>query len=323
MQEDSFTQNIAGVTNLIQSDVNKSASNLTKEEGAGQQVDLLELNMSDKELLDLKSEWEIKSAEYTAGIKRRQEKNKLYYLGKQRSTQGEERVVPDNLIFEAEETFLPQALSKNPEPVVWSDNTEEGKKASDQIKSMLQYHADILCLRKKLGVMVRHWSIYFLGVVKHGWDDKVKEIKTDVRKPQNFILDPEGYVDEYGNYIGSFLGEKIETSAERMIELFPKSKDYIIIKVNGKLGTKITRTEWWTDDYCFSTYGEVVLDKHKNEYFNYGEGEQVINHFATPKMPYTFLSVFSLQEKPHDVTNLIEQNIPNQDQVNDRDEHLS
>jgi hypothetical protein len=40
-------------------------------------------------------------------------------------------------------------------------------------------------------------------------------------------------------------------------------------------------------------------------------------------MPYTFLSVFSLQERPHDVTNLIEQNIPNQDRINDRDDQIS
>ena len=73
-----------------------------------------------------------------------------------------------------------------------------------------------------------------------------------------------------------------------------------------------------------------MLDKHKNEFFNYdlkgktteeNEGEEEVikghNHFAKPKMPYTFLSIFSLQEQPHDITNLIEQNISNQDQIND------
>jgi hypothetical protein len=86
--------------------------------------------------------------------------------------------------------------------------------------------------------------------------------------------------------------------------------------VNDKVGTRITATEWWNDDYCFTTFQEVVLDKHKNEFFNYEEGKP--NHFAKPKKPYTFLSVFSLGEQPHDITGLIEQNIPNQNLVTRR-----
>jgi hypothetical protein len=83
------------------------------------------------------------------------------------------------------------------------------------------------------------------------------------------------------------------------------------------MGTLVTYTEWWTNEYCFSTYEDVILDKHKNEFFNYEKGK--LNHFSFPKMPYTFLSVFSLQEQPHDFTNLIEQNIANQDRINQRD----
>lgn len=326
MEQDSFQLNISGVQNLIDSGINKTNSDMGLEEGVeGEPMDILELPMSDEELLRLRDSYESKHDGYYPKIKPRQDKNKLYYVGKQRADGSQvDRVVPSNLIFEAEETFIPQALSKNPEPVVWSDNTTEGKDESNNIKTMLQYHADILCLRRKLGVMVRHWSIYFIAVLKHGWDEKVQDIKCEIRKPQNMILDPDGYVDEYGNFVGSFVGERIETTAEKLIEDFPKHKDYILIKVDGKLGTLVTRTEWWNDDYCFTTFQEIVLDKHKNEYFNYVQGEgDVPNHFAVPKMPYTFLSVFSLQERPHDITNLIEQNISNQDNINDRDVQIS
>lgn len=334
MNEDAFAENIDGVSNLVQSGINKTNEDLGLEEGIdGEYEGILDLPMKDSELLDLRDEWLEKDAGYSPKIKPRQQRNKLYYAGMQRSGNLQtEKVVSSNLIFEAEETFIPQALSKNPEPVVFSDNTQQGKDASNEIKTMLQYHADVLCLRKKLGVMVRHWSIYFIGVVKHGWDEKMKDIKTEIRKPQNFILDPDGYVDEYGNFVGGFLGERIESSASKLIDMYPKSKDYIFIKVNGKLGTNIVRTEWWTDDYCFTTFEDEVLDKHKNEYFNYapkeneagsGSATPTINHFGSPKMPYTFLSVFSLQERPHDITNLIEQNIPNQDRINDRDDQIS
>jgi len=344
MNEDSFVKNIAGVTDLIQSGDNKVRTKDGGDEGVtGEYQDVLDLPMSDEELLELRDEYEGKSNKYLPKIKARQDKNKIYYKGMQRSSNGEpDRVVSSNLLFESEETFIPQALSKNPEPVVWSDNTEEGKAASNDVKTMLQYHADILCLRKKLGVMVRHWSIYFIGVVKHGWDSKtvngkeVGDIKTEIRKPQNFVLDPNGYIDEYGNFVGEFVGERIESSAKTLMDLFPKHKAYILIKAAGKLGTSVTRTEWWTDDYCFTTFQDKVLDKHKNQFFNYGTEEKrdeeglvtqtatpAVNHFAAPKMPYTFLSVFSLQEQPHDITNLIEQNISNQDRINDRDDQIS
>lgn len=335
---DAFQLNIAGVENLVSSGINKTNEIGQEDEGvAGEEIDVLELKMSDEELLDLRDGYESKHDGYYPKIKPRQDKNKVYYVGKQRNSTGDtERVVSSNLIFEAEETFIPQALSSNPEPVVWSDNTQEGQDGSNSVKTMLQYHADVLCLRRKLGVMVRHWSIYFVAGLKYGWDAKTNDIKVEVRKPQNFVFDPDGYIDEYGNYIGAFLGERIEASAEKLIDLYPKHKDYITIKVNGKMGTPVTRTEWWTDEYSFTTYLDVVLDKHKNEFFNYDTPEETdeegnvtktatpgINHFGVPKMPYTFLSVFSLQERPHDITSLIEQNIPNQDRINDRDDQVT
>lgn len=343
---DSFQENINGVASLVGDDTNKvSVSDGIQEEGVtGDYEDALDLPMSDEELLTLRDEWEQKSNGYLPKVKARQERNKAYVRGLQRSMSlQDEKVVPTNLIFEATATFVPQALAQNPEPVVFSDNTNEGKTASNDLKTMLQYHADVLCLRKKLGMMVWHWSIYFTGVVKHGWEIRIDpstgldkgDIKTEIRKPQNFILDPDGFVDEFGDFKGDFLGERIESTAERLIELFPKHKTYIFLKANGKLGTKVVRTEWWTDKYCFTTFQDEVLDKHKNEFFNYEQKQQMNefgavvpqeppkNHFAVPKMPYTFLSVFSLQERPHDFTNLVEQNIANQDRINDRDDQIS
>ncbi len=327
MENDSFNLNTQGVASLVESGINKVKDIDLQEEGkAGEEVDILKLPMDDKELLKLKTSWETAWEGYYPKIKPRQEKNKLFYTGLQKDATGtNETVVSSNLIFEAEETFIPQAISKNPEPVIWSDNTEEGKLASNDIKTMMQYHADVLCLRRKLGVMVRHWSVYFTGILKHGWDEKNKDITLDLRKPQNFILDPEGFIDEFGNFKGYYVGEKLELSAEKLIELYPERKADITLSVDGKMGTKVIATEWWTDDFCFTTYRDLILEKHKNQYFNYGKGEGAIlkNHFANPKMPYTFLSVFSLQERPFDITNLIEQSIPNQVRITDRELQIS
>jgi len=83
------------------------------------------------------------------------------------------------------------------------------------------------------------------------------------------------------------------------------------------MGTEVVYTEWWTDEFSFVTYKLKVLDKFKNQYYRYEEpeldeqGQPVMdilgkpaiatprNHFAYPKKPYVFLSVFSLQEQPH------------------------
>lgn len=323
---------------MIGDSTNKVSNADELEEGVeGDYEDILDLPMDDAELLELRDQWEQKSNGYRPKIEERQKKNRAYLRGVQRNMNGQEdRVVATNLLFEATATFVPQALAENPEPVVFSDNTEEGKGASNDVKTMLQYHADILCLRQKLGMMVWHWSIYFIGVVKHGWDEEINDIDLGIRKPQNFILDPDGFVDEFGDFKGDFLGERIESTASKLIDLFPKHETAIRLKVNNKLGTKVIRTEWWTDKYCFTTYQEMVLDKHKNEFFNYPEpptkdddgnemtsATPMINHFAIPKMPYTFLSVFSLQEQPYDFTNLIEQNIANQDRINDRDDQIT
>ena len=106
--------------------------------------------------------------------------------------------------------------------------------------------------------------------------------------------------------------------------------------VGGHMGTKCTYTEWWSDKYCFYTFKNHILDKNKNPNFNYekpildvDEDGAVVqsvmpakNHFARPKMPYTFLSVFSFGKHPHDDTGLIEQNIGNQNSISKRDAQI-
>ena len=314
---DSFKLNQAGVSDLVDSPINKISDQLKEQEGIlGDEIDELELSMDDEELLRLKRSYENKYAQYEGKITGRQKQNKAYLSGTQTHLWRNNKPVPSNLLFEATATFVPQALAKNPEPVVFSDNTEEGKKASNDVKTVLQFLAMTLGLRKKLGLMVWHWGVYFTAVMKYGWDEKTNQISCEVRKPQNFLLDPDGYVNEFGDFI-SWTGERIQSTAQELVDLYPKYKEYIKVEVGNKMGTLVVRTEWWTDEYSFTTYKEKVLDKHKNEFFNYDTEKP--NHFPTPKKPLTFLSVFSMQEQPHDFTNLIEQNISNQDRINMRD----
>lgn len=337
--------NTAGPDQLISSQINKVDGGGLDErrEGASDQVfDELELDMSDEELLMLKVLWEQNTTDYdqTFHIKSRQDTNKAYYLGRQGdiTTFGSSIGIPDNLLFEAVETFLPAALSKNPEPVVYSSNDETGVDLSNDVKTMLQYHADYLNLRLKLKKMVRHWLIYFVGCVKHKWNKKTNDIDLEVVFPQNLKMDKDGWIDDRGEYHGKFLGELHTENASELIEMFPKKAMYIIDSVQGKLGTSCTYTEWSTDEYCFYSYKDEILGKYRNPNWNYDfkqspedqeeymdEDEEQVNkivpgknHFPYPKRPYTFFSVFNLGEHPYDETSLIEQNIPNQNLITDR-----
>lgn len=334
---DPFLQNVAGVDDLIVNPTNKQPDNNsdTPEGVESEKYDVLDLKMDDEELLKLRDEWEKRYASYEGKMLPLFERNIQSYLGKKKDGQWlvDTGPIAANLQFEAEETFLAAALSKNPEPYVYTDNTPEGNAIATSVKTMLQFHADQLVIRRKLTLMVRQWSIYHLGVLKYGWNNKINDVSVENRKIQDFIFDPNGYVDAYGDFT-SYLGERITVTGKKLIELFPKHTAYITELCKDKLGTEVVYTEWWTDEMCFVTFNKKVLDKHKNPYFKYPEpvmgitGQTVIdpmtgeaemtkprNHFAVPKKPYTFLSVYSLQEQPHDITGLIEQNIPNQNRI--------
>lgn len=334
---DPIAQNIEGVRSLIGSKMNKTTGDVPNEGVQGDHEDELTLKLTDAELLHLSRTIEEKGVSYQAKIESRQKANKTYYLGKQKegSSQVSNEPISANIIFEAEETFLPSALSKNPEPVVYADNTPEGNKLATDVKTMLQFHADILVLRRKLTKMTRKWSVDLLGVLKHGWDTEINDIKTDVRDAKNFVFDPDGYIDDYGDYVG-LLGERIPLSAQELCDLFPKHSAFIIVSVDGKMGTRLTYTEWWNDKYTFCTFRGIILDKNKNPHFKYDKIEtqkdqdgnplesmiKGNNHFARAKKPYTFLSVFSFGDQPHDETGLIEQNIPNQRRISRRTDQI-
>lgn len=333
---DPFSLNVIGVTDLVQNPTNKvhQGAGSFVEGVVGEKIDSLSLEMEDKELINLRNEWEKQYATYEKKIIEVREKNLESYLGKRANGQwlAGEDTIASNLQFEAEETFLAAALSKNPEPVVYADNTPEGNQVSTAVKTMLQFHADQLAVRRKLSVMVRQWSVNHLAVLKPGWNPRINDVDIQNRKIQDFIFDKNGYVDAYGDF-SSYLGERITVTAERLIELFPKHKAMILADVEMKMGTECTYTEWWTDEFSFTTYKDIVLDKFKNPYFRYEtpimqddgqpaldeQGQPMVskprNHFAYPKKPYIFLSVYSLQEQPHDITGLIEQNIPNQRRI--------
>ena len=299
-----------------------------------------EFDLSGKDLITLKKKWELKWEPFAAELSRKQEESENYWLGKQHSniqnTAGsEQRPMVDNVVFESLETFLPIATKRNPEPQVSADETPEGEALADRVQKMLVYQADRLRMKLKLKRVTRYWALYFLGAIKVGWSEVENDISMSVIRTKRLILDPEATIDE-GIYTGEYIGEVKRESASRLVKRFPKKSEMLEKSVDGKMGTILAYTEWWTNDLVFWTLKNEFLGKSDNPHWNKPEenvsvdetGQELKtmkpgnNHFSHPMMPYIFLSVFNIGKHPYDDTSLIHQNLSNQDIINKRNRQI-
>lgn len=290
----------------------------------------LTLDMDDEELIQIAKKWETSWDQATGSLKKLQEESEKYWLGDHFSN-AEKNVGramnADNLIFEALETFLPMATSKNPEPVVNCEGGEEQDTYAKYIQETLSETAEDLRLDLKMKQVVRFWAIYMLGYVRVSWDSKTNWVDTQVRRPQNLILDDKATINDMGEYTGKYIGEKMPISASDLSAMFPEKESEIRLKYGENMGTETTYTMWWHDEYVFWTWEKIVLGKSKNPNWNYDtetpEGTVTgINHFKAPKKPYVFLSIFKLGKHPYDDTSLITQNLSTQDIINTRQKQI-
>lgn len=326
-------QNIEGVESLF-SGFNK----LTQTEAddtsgvVGAQEPLVTLDIEDSVLLGLTSNWRTEYSKYLAehDIKNRQDDNYDYWKGKQRGSIGLMSRGTDNLVFESNETLLPIICRQSPDPFVESDDTEDGEWFSAKTSAILKRKADETRLKSKIRTAARQWNLNLIGAFKMGWDEKLNDMFYQVVDPQKLILDPNGTYDG-GEFTGRYIGEKRTDTAENLIALFPQHEETLRGLASDKMGTILEYVEWWTDDMLFWQLGNIILDKQENPYWNEEEEKeqmdefgntttqtQAVNHFASPKKPYAFISVFNTGKYPHDDTSLIEQIKPLQDIVNKR-----
>lgn len=336
------------------SNVNKTTEQAEEtQEGIVDKAGELTLQLEDTELILLKNEWQRKweGSKQKKDIELKQEENEKYWLGEhytpaQRKAQKRELV--DNLVFEALETFLPVATRQVAEPTVDTIQDPVAQAFARKVMDRIVDVADVVRLRLKVKKAVRFWALYFLGVIKFGWSFEKNEIVVEAIRPQNLVLDPDSITDEC-EYDGYYVGHYRTTTASELIARFKgKTDDLKKALDKTEMGTKIGYYEWWTPDYVFWTLKDIVLAKSKNPHWNYEQvveepiaqmdemGQEMpmlgadgqpmmtqkimpgLNHFAQRKVPFAFLSVFSLGNGPYDNTNLVEQVLPQQDMINKR-----
>lgn len=298
----------------------------------------------DKEILELIAQRKREYGVYYAPVEQSQNLAFGYWLGKHKpdesETLGERKNLIDNLIFEAVETFLPIATRANPDPLVTADPSDAGQQLAHDIKAALVDWADTEKLRRKLARTTRNWTWGRIGVLKVYWDPITKAIKVDNVNPKRMMFDKDGYIDEGGHFVGEWEAEKKRMAASRLIEMFPNSKEAIVKKCKGRMGTKLDYIEWWDKgrDLYYTLDDDTVLGKFKNPNWNYDAVEVQVdeatneeienvtegkNHLKAPTSPYRYLSIFSTGIQPHDETSLILQNIPLQDEVNTTNRQIS
>lgn len=316
-------------------------------------IDEYTSTIPDLEIIQLIGQWKKTYNQYYSDVEPGQKLSFEYWIGKQRSEdaesiQGNSPIV-DNKIFQAVETFIPIATRANPDPLVQADPSDIGQKMAHDIKLALTKEADRQKLRMILRSQLRDWLIYRIGILKISYNVILDQIETEVINPKRMIFDKDGHFDESGHFTGEYIGEKKQATASKLMEMFPKKKEYISQKSQSKKGTKLEYIEWWyRRKDVFFTLDEEVLGKYKNPHWNWdytpetpeeplmdsNEGEFMdtpvappappiepiagVNHFKEPRDPYVGLSIFSTRLQPHDETSLILQNVSMQDMVNRR-----
>lgn len=284
--------------------------------------------------------------------------NERYWVGKQfpdTEYENGKRPLTDNIIFEGLETLIPQQTQQNPESIVLTSNqvitpavppsppTPQNpmgspgapevtmKEIGDKIHMSLEYLARHNNLKTTLKRGVRHWGLRFLGCWQTVWNDEEQEIGWKAINPKDLILDPNGYV-ENGKYHGEFIGIKLVDTAENLVTRFPKAKEDIERECQGKMGSLMGYIQWRTDEFVVYTMKNTVLLKHKNENWNYEKEVESVdelgqpitktvpgqNHWKRPQMPFRFLTCYDLGDEPADKTNLIQQGLVTQDNINKR-----
>jgi hypothetical protein len=352
----SSTQSSSGIFKAIQGALDVF-SGINKARGVSENLNPTpeldpSFSMSDKEFIEWKKQKQGDYNKYYGEIEPSQTLAFEYWIGKQKADDEQitGQALTINKIFKAIETFIPIATRANPDPLVKCDETEIGDKLGHALKSALVKLADTMKLRKILKRVIRHWIIYRIGILKVGYDPILEKITTEAINPKRWMGDIDGHWDEEGFFTGEWQAEKKKSTADKMLKMFGKNDKDGLLKAaidkasKGKKGTKLEYIEWWIKNReIFYTMEDIVLGKYKNPHWNWDvEGKDPVNdpetgaevlpgqeaqpgtnHFDEPKAPYIGLSIFSTGLQPHDETGLVLQNIPLQDEVNERARQIS
>jgi len=299
--------------------------------------DPLKLDLEDNELVNVIDDRIDQSSNFYKNelklIERRQ-KNKEYLIGKQID---EEKLKAysthyvDNLVYEAEGTIKPIALSRLPDLLVKPGNdTEESKNVAKQLTNVVNSDIRQEENRKVLGLSFKHLPVYFIGAIKAIWDPQKGDdgdYRFKVVHPDNLVLDHTSATNNPQDM--DFVAEATEMSVKEVAMRFPKKAEEFldVVKISGKqfdrndekhMASKVKIWEvwftWWNSTTDEETgeqkweriegvvwkYKKLVLAKMKNPYWDWQGKRRLFKYELGKKKELTEeemrIAVFGEQE---------------------------
>ena len=304
----------------------------------------------------------------------RQQKNVEYYLGQQPLYKSSNKAKPykENIIFEGLSRQKPIALSRMPDLIVKPSNDEqESKKPAEQLSGIFNNDTKRRANRKLLGLSFKLEPLYFYSVLKAIWNPekgKFGDYEYVSVHPDNIVWD-HTVTDNDPNKM-RFIAEKAKITLKEMIMMFPDKEDEIKDEFNwtddekdseSKLASPVNMWEVWFHWYKLKgqeaervdgtmwMYGNTLLKKIKNPYFDFqgrsklfskvmdekqaytedeifqmfddqsGESEDEViynNYFQDPQKPYFFMVYENMGKQPISATSRVEQALEFQDFIN-------
>ncbi len=209
----------------------------------------------------------------------RRKKNKKYRFGDQideKSLKYFHARYVDNLIYEAENTIKPIALSRLPDLLAKpGDESEESKKNAKVMTDVINNDLRKRENRQVLGLSFKHLPVYYIGAIKALWDPEIGtkgDYRFKVIHPDNLVIDHTASSNDTRDM--DFIAEATELSVKEVIMRFPTKEEDIIRAISASnrkfkkekesdMASKIKIWEVWFTWYNSATDDETGEKKYE------------------------------------------------------------
>lgn len=233
-------------------------------------------------------------------LRERQKRNENYLFGRQIEENDLKKYnarYMDNIIYEAEETIKPIALSRLPDLYVTDGannaNNDISKLLTDLINSEIRQREN----RRALGVAFKNLPAGFIGAIKYRWNPELGDNGDYEFFPIHYsrlTLDPDAKSNDIREH--NIIFELVPTTAQEIIMKFPDKKEEFLQSIgfkdtdledDNKLATPLYMREIWFKWYekkgdgwsivngVMWKYKNVLLGKMKNPNWDW-EGEDCV-----------------------------------------------
>lgn len=237
----------------------------------------------------------------------RRKKNEDYLFGRQINERDFKKYNAryiDNLIYEAEATIKPIALSRLPDLLVKQGTDKpESKQTAQELTEILNSDLRKRENRRALALAFKHIPVDFVGIIKARWDPekgKNGDYVFEFVDPKTVVMDHTCTSNDPAEM--DYIAQSVEKSVKEVCMLFPDKEEELYLRLNiaaddsfkeEKMASKITIWEVWFTWYekkngeyvriegVLWKFKDLILKKMKNPYWDW-KGQT--NYFTYDEM---------------------------------------